>query len=67
MTAAAGDLVAHNAQLGHWAGPNRCTRPDRQRRAVGFIYYARRAQHDAKAAAAYQARIASEWREKGKL
>ena len=51
----------------HWAGANCCTRPDRQRRAVGFIYYARRAQHDAKAAAAYQARIASEWREKGKL
>ena len=67
MVAAAGDLVAHNAQMVHWAGANRCTRPDRQRRAVGFIYYARCAQHDADAAAAYQARIANEWREKGKL
>ena len=52
LPGAAGTFLLHHAQTIHWAGPNRsATRP---RRALGFIYYAQRAQVDQQAQEAYQ-------------
>ena len=64
MTAAPGDLILHCAQMIHMAGMNRTTR---ERRALGFIYYAKRAQLDHAAEQRYQAKVAEQWRAEGKL
>ncbi len=48
----AGTFLMHHAKTIHWAGPNRSA--NRSRRALGFIYYAQRAQVDEVAKAAYQ-------------
>ena len=42
----------HHARTIHWAGPNRSK--TRSRRAIGFIYYAKRAREDIAAKEAYQ-------------
>ena len=46
-----GDLLIHHAMTIHSAGPNRT--PDRSRKALGFIYFARSAQPDTVARDAY--------------
>eukprot|EP00039_Didymoeca_costata_P025885 m.14460 g.14460 ORF g.14460 m.14460 type:complete len:267 (-) comp5104_c0_seq1:997-1797(-) len=52
MTANPGDLVAHNSFVLHRAGAN--TTNDKQRRALGFVYYAADVVRDEEKAAAYQ-------------
>lgn len=48
----AGTFLMHHARTIHWAGPNQAN--DRSRRAIGFIYYAKRAREDVAAREAYQ-------------
>jgi ectoine hydroxylase-related dioxygenase (phytanoyl-CoA dioxygenase family) len=48
----AGTFLMHHARTIHWAGPNHAK--DRSRRAIGFIYYAKRAREDVAAREAYQ-------------
>ena len=64
MEARPGDLILHCAQLVHMAGANHTTR---ERRALGFIYYATRAKLDHDAEKRYQAKVAAQWRAEGKL
>ncbi len=47
-----GMFLMHHARTIHWAGPNRSK--TRSRRAIGFIYYAKRAREDVAAKEAYQ-------------
>ena len=65
VPAAAGDLLVHNAMTIHWAGGNRS--PDRQRRALGSVYYSQRAREDSAAHAAYQRKLAAELKTAGKI
>lgn len=48
----AGTFLMHHARTIHWAGPNQAK--NRARRAIGFIYYAKRAREDAEARDSYQ-------------
>ena len=48
----AGTFLMHHAKTVHWAGANNS--PTRSRQALGFIYYAKSAQVDEAAKAAYQ-------------
>lgn len=60
-----GDLLAHHALTVHWADGNGSA--DRQRRALGFIYYSERAREDTERHAAYQDKLAAEMRDAGKI
>ncbi len=60
-----GDLLVHHAMTIHRADGNRSE--SRHRRALGFIYYSQRAKVDEVAAAAYQERMAEEWKQAGKI
>lgn len=60
-----GDLLVHHAMTIHRADGNRSA--TRNRRALGLIYYARRAKEDTVAKAAYEARLAEELKAKGKV
>ncbi|HCQ64477.1 MAG TPA: phytanoyl-CoA dioxygenase [Rhodobacteraceae bacterium] len=51
----AGTFLMHHAKTIHWAGANRSQ--SRTRRALGFIYYAKKAKVDQAAKNAYQARL----------
>lgn len=63
MKAKPGDIVCHDSRMLHMAGPN--ITPSRQRRAVGFIYYASSVVHDDEKAAAYQKTINDALKKKG--
>jgi len=63
--AQAGDLIVHDAQTIHWAGPNQCA--GKSREALGFIYYGISAQEDVAAQAEYQRRLARRLAEQGKI
>jgi len=65
MPAGPGDLLAHHALTIHRADANHS--PNRNRRALGFIYYSERAREDVAAHAAYQRRLAEELRTAGKI
>lgn len=65
MDAAPGDIIGHHALLLHRAGAN-ITR-DRQRRALGFIYYSVDAVVDEEAHAAYQKQLKEVLQREGKL
>lgn len=60
-----GDMLAHHAMTIHRADANRSA--NRQRRALGFIYYAERAKHDQQAHQRYQLQLAKELSETGKI
>lgn len=60
-----GDLLVHHALTVHWA--NRNESRDRQRRSLGFVYFAKRARVDEQAAAEYQAKLKSDLVKAGKL
>ncbi|NKB51108.1 MAG: phytanoyl-CoA dioxygenase family protein [Rhizobiaceae bacterium] len=51
----AGTFLMHHAKTIHWAGANQS--PTRSRRALGFIYYAKRARLDQSKRDAYQRRL----------
>ena len=59
-----GDVIAHHSMTIHRTGDNLT---DRRRRALGLVYYARSARHDADKAAAYQEQLYRDWEKKGKL
>ena len=63
--AKAGDLLVHHGLTVHWASGNSSI--TRTRKALGFIYYADGAQQDAAAHAAYQARLAADLKNEGKV
>jgi len=63
--AAPGDLLVHDAMTIHRADGNGSN--SRNRRALGFIYYSKRAREDREAHAAYQKRLAEEMKQAGKL
>ena len=52
LPGSAGTFLMHHAKTIHWAGANRSN--TRSRRAIGFIYYAKRARVDEAAKQAYQ-------------
>ena len=54
----AGTFLMHHAKTVHWAAAN--TSATRSRRALGFIYYAKRAKRDVASWEAYQARLANQ-------
>jgi len=58
----AGTFLIHHAKTVHWAGANRSK--TRSRRALGFIYYARKAKTDEAAKRAYQAKLDAQLRRK---
>ena len=60
-----GDLLVHNAMTIHRADGNRSQ--TRTRQALGFIYYSERAKEDEVAHVAYQKRLATEMKAKGKI
>ncbi len=60
-----GDLLVHHALTIHRADGNRS--PTHARRALGFIYYSKRAREDAEAHAAYQRRLAEDMKAAGKI
>lgn len=60
-----GDLLVHHALTIHRADPN--TSNDRNRRAIGFIYYAARAKEDSDRKKVYQETLAKELKETGKI
>ena len=60
-----GDLLAHHALTIHRAGGNASA--TRERRALGFIFYGESAREDAPAHGAYQARLADQLREAGRI
>ena len=64
MHAAPGDLIIHHCLTIHRADANPS---ERFRRALGFIYYARRARVDTERAQAYQKELMEKWRKEGKL
>ncbi|MDA0747599.1 MAG: phytanoyl-CoA dioxygenase family protein [bacterium] len=59
-----GDLIAHHSMVIHRADPNPGTR---HRRALGFVYYAKRAKQDAEKQKAYREELMQRWKEQGKL
>lgn len=61
----AGHMIAHHSLTIHWADGN--TSKDRTRQALGFIYYAKSAKLDDKAAAEYQKRLDDQLRSEGKI
>ena len=63
--ASSGDLLVHHGMTIHRADANLAV--DRQRRALGFIYYSEHAQEDAAAHAAYQSELAARLRSEGKI
>lgn len=65
MPASPGDLLVHHALTIHRAGRNQSQ--DRNRRALGFIYYAERALEDKAAHQAYQRKLAESLLAKGKI
>ena len=60
-----GDLLVHHAMTIHRADGNRSK--SNTRRALGFIYYSKRAQVDEKAHAEYQRRLNEEMKTEGKI
>lgn len=60
-----GDLLAHHAMTIHRADGNQST--DRQRRALGLIYYAERARQDEQAFERYQQQLARDMTEAGAI
>ena len=60
-----GDLLVHHALTIHRADRNKLS--DRQRRAIGLIYYSAGAQIDHEAHKAYQRDLANDWRATGRL
>ncbi|MGI9473692.1 MAG: phytanoyl-CoA dioxygenase family protein [Rubripirellula sp.] len=60
-----GDLLVHHAMTIHRADANRST--TRQRRALGFIYYAASAKEDVASHQAYQRKLAAEMKQADKL
>ena len=60
-----GDLLVHHAMTIHRADGNMSQ--NRTRRALGFIYYSDQAQVDEEAHAAYQKRLATEMKDRGKI
>lgn len=65
IPAAPGDLVVHHAKTIHRADANRS--PERNRRALGFIYYAASAREDSAAHQAYQQELAEDLSSQGKI
>ncbi len=65
IPASPGDLLAHHALTVHRADGNKS--PNRNRRALGFIYYSERAAEDKAARSAYQSRLAAELQAEGKI
>ncbi len=61
----AGSFLMHHARTIHWAGPNRSK--TRSRRAIGFIYYAKRAREDIAAKEAYQRSLDERLRTQAKI
>jgi ectoine hydroxylase-related dioxygenase (phytanoyl-CoA dioxygenase family) len=61
----AGTFLMHHAKTIHWAGANQSA--TRSRRALGFIYYAKRAKPDLDAARAYQKRLDAQLKSTGKI
>ncbi len=61
----AGTFLMHHARTIHWAGPNRSK--TRSRRAIGFIYYAKRAREDIAAKEAYQRSLDERLRTQAKI
>lgn len=61
----AGTFLMHHAKTIHWAGANHSA--TRSRRALGFIYYAKRAKPDLDAARAYQKRLDAQLKSTGKI
>jgi len=61
----AGTFLMHHARTIHWAGPNRSK--TRSRRAIGFIYYAKRAREDIAAKEAYQKSLDARLRAQAKI
>ena len=61
----AGTFLMHHAKTIHWAGANRSS--TRSRRALGFIYYAKRAKPDLDAARAYQKTLDTQLKSTGKI
>ena len=59
-----GDVIAHHSMTIHRTGSNPT---ERRRRALGLVYFAKRAQHDAERAAAYQEELYKAWEEAGKI
>ena len=59
-----GDVIAHHSMTIHRTDANPT---DRRRRALGLVYYAKRAHHDAERAAAYQEELYKAWEEEGKI
>jgi len=61
----AGTFLMHHARTIHWAGAN--SSPVRSRRALGFIYYAKKAELDTSARDAYQKRLDKQLATAGKI
>jgi hypothetical protein len=59
-----GDLICHHSMIIHRADPNPS---ERRRRALGFVYYAKRAKKDDERAAAYQQELLEKWKKEGKV
>ncbi len=59
-----GDLIVHHCMTIHRADANPSERP---RRALGFVFYAQRAQVDKERAEAYRKQLFAEWQKEGKL
>ncbi|MSS72874.1 MAG: phytanoyl-CoA dioxygenase family protein [Candidatus Latescibacteria bacterium] len=59
-----GDTVVHHSMTIHRADPNPS---ERTRRALGFVYYARRARQDVERLKAYQKNLIAQWSEEGKV
>jgi phytanoyl-CoA hydroxylase len=65
MPADPGDLLVHHALLIHRADANRTA--SRQRRSLGFVYYAQRSREDVAQTRAYQERLTSDLAAAGKI
>ena len=59
-----GDLIVHHCMTIHRADPNPSDRP---RRALGLVYFARRARKDDAQAEAYHKKLYEEWEKEGKI
>ena len=59
-----GDVIAHHSMTIHRTGPNPT---ERRRRALGLVYFAKRARHDAERATAYQEELFRTWEKEGKI
>ena len=65
VTASSGDLLVHHALTIHRADANRSS--DRQRRALGFIYYSADAKQNHLAHAEYQQRLKRQWEQADRI